>query len=194
MVRKIGIFGGSFDPIHYGHLLMAQDAQKALTLDEVIFMPTAQSPLKKQPPLFNDSERLQILNTALKDSGFKIMDWEIQQGGKSYTLNTVKYLKTLWPKDDLYWIIGHDQWPKLSQWFGIEALAKLISFIVVGATEGLLGDVGIPGLKIHFAPAHIVGISSTEIRNRLESGQPLDLFLPPEALIAIQEIYGRKRK
>tara|TARA_B100001248_G_C27399874_1_gene469225 strand:- start:4116 stop:4691 length:576 start_codon:yes stop_codon:yes gene_type:complete len=190
MSRKVGIFGGSFDPVHFGHLFMAQDAQEALSLDELIFMPTAQSPLKKQPPLFNDNDRLKILNAAVAGLGYSVMDWEIQQGGKSYTLNTVKHLKALWPEDKLYWVIGDDQWHTLPQWHGIEELAKLISFIVVGATEGLSEDPKVPGLKFYKVSPRVLDISATEIRNRLEKNLSVDLFLPPKALIAIQEVYS----
>lgn len=191
-MKKIGILGGSFDPIHNGHIAIAQDAYLQAALDMVFFMPTAQSPLKAHNPLANDIQRYRMIELALQNQPkFDVLDWELVEQGVSYTINTVHMLKKSWPQIRFYWIIGSDLLESLSQWKQINELVELIEFIVVQRPGSVVETPPIPNLKIQRINNPLCNISSSEIRQMVRAGKPIDELVPIEVknYILINNIY-----
>lgn len=186
---KIGFLGGSFDPVHFGHLLAAQDAYEQYQLDRVILVPAAQAPLKPNDVQSSAEDRLAMLNAAAGwDKRFEVSDVELRRGGLSYTIDSARYFRGLYPNDELYWIIGGDQLPKLHLWKDITELARLVEFIFLerpGYPVKARPD--IPGLRLHRCDGHLLAISSTELRERTRQGLSLDYFIPHKAIVYIKE-------
>lgn len=172
---RIGILGGAFDPVHHGHLLLAQEAQDALGLEKIILMPGAQTPLKGRAPAASDAHRLAMLTAAVRHRpDWEVCDWEIRQGGVSYSLNTAAYLRTRFPEAELHWIIGADQFTRLPDWHKIGELGRLVRFAVALRNgDNLKRPERLPVTVLAEAlPARRIDLSSTEVRERLASGKP----------------------
>ncbi len=182
---KLGFFGGSFDPIHHGHLIAAQDAREQLGLDRVIFIPSFHSPLKGAEPRIPPEDRAALLRLAIDGiPGFEVSTLEIERGGISYTVETVTELRRRHPGDRLYWILGQDQVARLPRWRRIRELAERIEFASLrrpGAADPGCPDV--PGLVVHPVASHTCDISSTEIRARVRAGRSIH-FLTPRSVVS----------
>jgi len=130
-MRKIALLGGSFNPIHEGHIAIAKAIHKELCIREIWFLPTVETPLK-QNELVDFQHRCRMIQLAIKPYRYmKLSKIEASLPKPSYTLNTVMKLKSLYPDVIFYWIIGYDQYLQLSQWYQIENLKEIIEFIVV---------------------------------------------------------------
>jgi len=186
---KIGFLGGSFDPIHLGHLVAAQDAFEQHKLDRVIFVPAAQAPLKPHDVQCPAEDRLDMLRAAINDDPrFDVSDYELRKGGVSYTIDSARHFKNQFPSDTLFWIIGGDQLPRLHLWKDIDELVTLVEFIFLnrpGHPAQVRAD--IPGLRLHRCDGHLVEISSTELRARIRQNRPLDFFIPHKAIVLIRK-------
>lgn len=186
---KIGLMGGSFDPVHFGHLIAAQDALEQHRLDRVILVPAAQAPLKPADVQSSGEDRLAMLRAATDwDHRFEVSDVEIRRGGISYTIDSVRHFQLLYPNDELYWIIGGDQLPKLHLWRDIEELARRVEFIFLERPgHPPKPSPPVPGLRLHRCDGHLIEISSTELRERVRLGRSLDYFVPHNAIVYIRE-------
>lgn len=187
---KLGFLGGSFDPVHHGHLLAAQDALEALGLDKVIFIPSAQAPLKANQPGLSAEHRLELLSLALEGIPyFETSTVEIDRGGVSYTVETACSLRELYPRAELYWIIGADQARCLRQWHRIDELAGLLAFACVGrpGSEVPGAELRVEGLRVCPVESHLCEISSSDIRERLRSGRPIHFLTPSRVIERITE-------
>jgi nicotinate-nucleotide adenylyltransferase len=186
---KIGFLGGSFDPIHFGHLMAAQDAYEQHGLDRLVFVPAAQAPLKPNDVQSTADDRLAMLRAAVEwDRRFEISDIELSRGGVSYTIDSARYFRALYPKDDLYWIIGGDQLPKLHLWRDVTELAQLVEFIFLERPGyPVKAKPEIPGLRLHRCDGHLLAVSSTELRERTRRNLSLDYFVPHKAIVYIRE-------
>jgi len=199
MSRRIGILGGAFDPVHLGHLILAREAQDALGLERVVFMPGARTPLKGKPPEATDDARLAMLREAVKDrTDWEVCDWEIRRGGVSYSIDTAQHLAARFPDAHRFWIIGADQLARLSAWHRIDELGRLATFAVaVRNGDKLVFPADLPPtVKVETLPARRIDISSTEIRDRLRDRLPgPELFLPATVydLIRTDGLYRRER-
>jgi nicotinate-nucleotide adenylyltransferase len=175
--------------VHFGHLLAAQDAFEQHGLDRVIFVPAAQAPMKAHRVQACPQDRVAMLQAALEgDSRFEISDLELKRGSVSYTIDSARQFRALHPRDDLYWIIGGDQLPQLHLWKEIEELAKVIEFIFLerpGFPTKPHSEVA--GLRLHRCDGHLLGVSSTELRDRMRRGLALDFFIPHKAIVYIQK-------
>ena len=175
--------------MHFGHLLAAQDAYEQHRLDRLIFVPAAQAPLKPNDVQSSADERLAMLSAAIEwDRRFEISDFEMLRGGVSYTIDSARHFRALYPHDELFWIIGGDQLPKLHLWREIGELAKLVEFIFLerpGFPVKSAPD--IPGLRLHRCDGHLLAISSTELRERTRRGLALDYFVPHKAIVYIRQ-------
>jgi nicotinate-nucleotide adenylyltransferase len=179
-VQRIGVFGGSFDPVHLGHLIAAQDAYEQLQLDRVVFMPAWQAPLREAGPRLDPEVRVELIRLAIADdSRFEVSTIEIDRGGVSYSVETALALRRQWPGERLFWIIGTDQAERLHGWHRIEELAGLVEFIVL-ARPGYAGLAGAaaPAVRLRTVAAHVFEVSSTEVRRRITEGKPVRFFLP----------------
>lgn len=193
---KIGFMGGSFDPVHFGHLLAAQDAYEQGPLDRLVFVPAAQAPLKPDVVKASPEARLAMLRATVEgDARFEVLDYEVRQGGVSYTIDTVRFLKTQYPADELLWVIGADQVGQLPRWHEIGELVRLVEFIVL-ARPGWSGGTppAIPGLRLRWCEGHEVRLSSTEVRQRVARGRPIDYMIPHKTVEYIREntLYRQK--
>ena len=190
---KIGFLGGSFDPVHFGHLIAAQDVLEQYQLDRLILVPAAQAPLKPRDVASSPADRLTMLRAAIEwDRRLELSDFELAKGGISYTIDSVRHFRAVFPQDELYWIIGGDQLPLLPQWKEIGELAGLIEFIFLERPRHpSKPHPEIPGLRLHRCDGHLIEISSSELRRRVQEGHSLHYFCPQKviAYIAAKQLY-----
>jgi nicotinate-nucleotide adenylyltransferase len=169
--------------------MAAQDVYEQCNLDRLILVPAAQAPLKPNEVQSPAADRLAMLRAAVEwDRRFEISDFELRRGGVSYTIDSVRHFQALYPQDELYWIIGGDQLPKLHLWKDITALAQLVEFIFLerpGHQVKAMPD--IPGLRVRRCDGHLLAISSTELRDRVKRDLSLDYFVPHKAIVYIRE-------
>jgi len=186
---KIGFLGGSFDPVHFGHLMAAQDAYEQQKLDRLVLVPAAQAPLKPNDIQSSAEDRLAMLRAAIEwDQRFTISDLELRRGGVSYTIDSARHFRKLYPNDELFWIIGGDQLPNLHRWKDIGELAKIVEFIFLERPGfPVRAKVEIPGLRLNRCDGHLLAISSTELRERVKHNLSLDYFVPHKAIVYIRE-------
>ena len=185
---KIGFLGGSFDPVHFGHLLAAQDAYEQHGLDRIVIVPAAQTPLKPGPAHSSAADRLAMVRAATEwDTRFEVSDFELARGGVSYTIDSARHFRAKYPGDRLFWVIGGDQLPLLHQWREVGELAKLVEFIFLERSGyPVKATPQIPGLRLHRCDGHLLAISSTELRDRTRRGLSLDYFVPHKAIVYIR--------
>ncbi len=183
---KIGIYGGSFDPVHLGHLLVAQAAIEELELDRLFFIPAAQSPFKPENKPAPDAARLQLLRLALAGkTNCEIDAQEIQRGGISYTVNTLRDYAQRFPGAELFYLIGADNVPKLNEWRDPAELARRAEFIVVPrpGEEPVNFPVPFRGRMLRGFP---FGVSSSVIRTRVAAGLAIEDLVPTAVAEAIR--------
>ncbi len=186
---KIGLMGGSFDPVHFGHLIAAQDVVEQFHLDRLLLVPAAQAPLKSNEVQSTATDRLAMMELAIEgDQRMEISDYELSKGGISYTIDTVKHFRAQYPDDALFWVIGGDQLPLLPKWKEIRELVEIVDFILM-ERPGYQAEVPseVPALKLHRCQGHLIEISSSEIRERRRRGLPLDYFCPQKVIAYIEE-------
>ena len=184
---RIGLFGGSFDPVHLGHLLVAQAAKEELQLDRLFFILAAQSPFKPDRQPSAARERLRLLRLALAGwTWCEVDEQEIQRGGISYTIDTVRDYVARFPDTELFYLVGADQAVQLGKWRAAADLARLAQFVVIprpGQNGTGLLPVPFRGRVLGGFP---VGISSSEIRARVKAGLPLEPLVPKPVAEAIR--------
>ncbi len=192
---KIGLFGGTFNPLHNGHLIIAEAAREYFSLDTVIFIPTCRPPHKNFNPEIPDSKRLSLLVQAIIDNPFfRVSDFEFQNSVPSYAIDTVKYFKKEYPDSSLLYIIGEDHIPVLKNWKNIETLQNEVLFIV--AERGGIEPGEETPYRIKKFPAPRIEISSTEIRKRCREGESIRYLVPDSVYKAIAEegLYSEEKK
>jgi nicotinate-nucleotide adenylyltransferase len=188
---KLGLYGGSFDPVHLGHLLVARAAHEELGLDRVVFIPAAQSPFKPGHLPTPGATRAMMLRMALQGLPWASLDLlEIERGGVSYTVDTLRHFRSAQPDAELFYLIGGDHAPSLPQWKDAATLAALAQFVVIprpGSPAPALPD-PFHGESLRGFP---LGVSSSELRARVGSGKSIR-FLTPDAVgeaIATNRLY-----
>jgi nicotinate-nucleotide adenylyltransferase len=170
---RIAILGGSFDPIHNGHIQMANQAIEKLGVDEVWFMPTSSTPLKEHTLTLNQSRIAMIDLVVKKNPSFKLCTLELERQGKSYTYDTLKVLKEMYPNDTFYWIIGNDQLAQFDKWKHADELVEMAHFVCFDR-DGQLTETKYDIKRLHMP---MVPVSSSEIR----IGNKLN-YLPEDVL------------
>jgi nicotinate-nucleotide adenylyltransferase len=189
---KIGIYGGSFDPVHLGHLLVAQAAVEELGLDKIFFVPAARSPFKKDNPPVPDALRLRWLRLALAGkTNWEIDVQEITRGGTSYTIDTLRDYAKRFQGAELFYLIGADNVAKLTEWREAMELARLAEFIVVPRPGGATANFCAP-FRGRVLKGFPLGVSSSQIRTRVKAGLPIEHLVPSAVAEAIRsaQIYG----
>jgi nicotinate-nucleotide adenylyltransferase len=190
----VALYGGSFDPVHCAHLKVAQAALEQVSLEKVIFIPAARSPLKVSVAKASDADRIEMLRLAsAEEPRFAVDTCEIARGGTSYTVDTVNLFHQKQPESPLYWIVGADQFELLPQWRRIEEIAARLTFIVLRRPGYSLSAPEIKGLRFVEVDAPLMEHSSSEIRRCLAAGAPVEAQLPPavEAFISSKGLYTR---
>lgn len=182
---KIGIYGGSFDPVHLGHLLVAQAAIEELGLEKLFFVPAAQSPFKPEKKPADGPTRLRLLRLALAEkTRCEVDDQEISRGGTSFTIDTLRGFAQKFSGAELYYLIGADNAAKLNQWRDANELAALAEFVAVPRPGGAIASFPAPfrGRTLKGFP---FAVSSTEIQARVRKGLSIENLVPPAVAEAI---------
>lgn len=185
---RIGIFGGTFDPIHNGHLVAAVNARHDLQLDRVLIIP-ANVPWQKvgQRVVSPAADRLAVVQAAVADvEGLEASDIEIRRGGPSYTADTVNELHALHPGAHLFLILGADAVAGLATWERVEVVRERVTLAVVNRPRS--GAVALaPGWDMVTVEIPALDLSSTDLRARAAAGRPLDFLLPAGAIRCLRE-------
>ena len=183
---RIGLYGGSFDPVHLGHLLVAQAAREEIQLDRIFLIPAAQSPFKPERQLVAAEIRTQMIRLALQGwTDCEIDTQEIRRGGVSYTVETARDYKTRFPDSSLFYLIGADHVPFLPKWRCAAELAGLVEFVVIPRPGEPLASLPEPFRGVHLA-GFPLGVSSSQIRARVRAGLAVDLLTGPLVAEAIR--------
>lgn len=179
MARHIGIFGGAFDPIHIGHLIIGQEIMLQCALDRVVFMPSGEPPLKRT--MASAEDRAMMVSLAVRDySGFELSRFELSRPGKSYTINTLRHLRrNMGENTKIFLIIGADNAVEMGDWFDPEGVLDL-AHVVVAERSGFERERVDPVFKsrMRFVETPLLDISSTAIRERVRTKRPISFFVP----------------
>ncbi|MCH7322181.1 nicotinate-nucleotide adenylyltransferase [Solibacillus sp. MA9] len=188
-MKKVGLFGGTFNPPHIGHLIMANEVYAALGLSEVRFMPNAKAPHKVVSKSATNEQRLKMVELAIEDVPyFNAETFELERGGVSYTYDTMKVLREREPDVEFYFIIGGDMIDSLHTWYQIDELIELVNFVGVKRP----GSEAKTDYNVRMVEAPEINLSSTFIRNRLQQQGSLQYLLPEavERYIRKEGLYG----
>lgn len=188
-MRKVGLLGGTFNPPHIGHLIMANEVKHALDLDEVRLMPTSIPPHKADPSDATPQQRLQMVELGVSGNpGLAASSFEVDRGGVSYTFDTIKALKDQEPEVDFHFIIGGDMIDMLPKWYNIDELLKIVKFVGV-RRPGAAGETHYPITMVHIPE---IDLSSTLIRNRIQTGGTIQFLVPDQIgnFIRQEGLYG----
>lgn len=193
-MADIGIMGGTFDPIHQAHLIIAEQARIALKLDKILFLPSGNPPHKTQRKITDKKIRCEMVKEAISDNPyFELCTYEISKEEYSYTAQTLEYLKN--DKDDFYLIIGEDSLAYLDKWYKPEVIVKLAHIAVYGRGENSKLEYEINRIKnilsadIKKIEAPLVDLSSTAIRESIKKKQSVKYQLPDSVI----EIINREK-
>ena len=182
--KRIGILGGTFNPIHNGHLLMAEQVYDKLKLDEVWFMPNKKPPHAESKETLADAYRVDMIALAIEDNPhFRLEGIELDRVGKSYTVDTMEILTTLYPTYEFYFIIGADMIEDLPKWHRINDLIKMVHFVGVGR-EGYRNETDYP---LIFIDAERMTVSSTSIRKAVAEQASIRYLAPASVAAYILE-------
>ncbi len=202
---RLGIYGGSFSPIHNGHLLLAESCREQCDLDEVWFLPAATNPLKQDGVLASDAHRTAMIELAIAGNhAFKCSPIELERGGLSYTVETLRELRKIVPQAELFLLVGGDSFASLFHWYKIVEICDLATICTVGRPGSNLNDWGrLPEvlnddqmalIKQHFVEMPLIGLSSTDIRSRIASGKSIRYMVPRsvEKYIETQRVFHKQ--
>ena len=191
--QNIGFYGGSFDPIHNGHLELAKELLEKAKLDRILFSPANQAPLREHSYVCSPSDRFAMVSAAVADTpGLEATDLEIQAGGTNFTLDSLRTLKSNMPDANFSVIIGADQLEKLPRWQRIEDLVKETEFIVLARPgHPLSPPTELPDLRMRSFNTREFKVSSSEVRNRIRDHLPIQELVPPPvaSIITQRKLY-----
>lgn len=193
--KKIGIMGGTFDPIHIGHLAIAQEAVEYKKLDKVLFIPTGNPPHKTEKEKTKAEIRLEMVKRAVEDNNFfKVDDYEVRKKEPSYSAKTMEYLKERYPESELYFIMGEDSLLNIESWYRYEEFLEYVVVLVakrLGENSEILEDkvedLKSKGYRVEIVPSHYLEISATNIRGKVKNGENPKYYLKQEVYDYILE-------
>lgn len=197
-MNNIGLFGGSFNPVHHGHLMAAQSALETFDLSQVWFVPSRVAPHKTQPRQADPDHRLAMLRLATEHNlDFDVCDEEIRRGGVSYTVDTVERLRSRHPRTRFSFIVGSDTLADLHGWKDIGRLLTLCDIVTIARPGFDLNTLGANALNLpppwpekllaRAAAGVRMDISSSDIRHRVAEGMSIRYMVPPEVEMYIAE-------
>jgi nicotinate-nucleotide adenylyltransferase len=180
---RTGIFGGSFNPIHNGHIALARQLREVAQLDEVWLMVSPQNPLKQQEGLLADDLRLQMAQMALKDDPFiKVSDYEFHLPRPSYTWHTLQSLQRDYQDREFVLLIGGDNWERFTRWYHWKDILRCYK-VVVYPRDGQGGTI----------QAALLPVSSTEIREKVRRGLSIEGLVPAAIVEDVKRLYGEMK-
>lgn len=198
-MERLGVFGGTFDPPHYSHLILAEEARAQLGLARVLWLPAGRSPFKQYRDITPVDVRLQMVSVAIADNpAFGISQVDIQREPPHYSADTIRLLQAEYPRAMLFWIMGEDSLRDLPRWHRAEEFVRSCELAVLGR-PGVEADISeveqaLPAVngRIHWVHAPQMEISSKDIRERIRAGRPVRYLLPPavRAIIRAQRLYA----
>ena len=188
-MAKTAIFGGSFNPVHNGHINLVKEIYRKVSLDRVIVMPTYISPFKKDDSGFvaDGKDRLEMCRLAFEDCGFaEVSDYELSRAQVSYSADTVAHLRDIYPDDELFFIMGSDMLLSLTKWYCFEEIMRLCTIIAASREEN---ENDIEGLRnkaddlAKYGKVIVINISafevsSTEIREKIIKNRDISCYVP----------------
>lgn len=196
--ERIGILGGSFNPVHLGHLILAENAADSFSLDRVLFMPCHIQPLKGQAGTVAAEQRVAMTEAAIMDNPrFELLDIEIKRGGTSYAIDSVREIRRFYPGAEVFFIIGADTLSELHLWKDINVLLEICQFAVLARPGYDLDAIFESGLKLsgnrvaqirrNVATGRLIDISSSDIRQRVAEGRSIRYLVPRSVEMYIAE-------
>jgi nicotinate-nucleotide adenylyltransferase len=192
-MRHIGLLGGTFDPIHYGHLVIAEEVRYVLHLDEMVFIPTGQPPHKPGRIVTAAQYRVAMLELAIAENPyFAISLIDVERSGPSYTVDTLRQLRKEWGTNTaLYFVIGWDSLQELHTWHDSAGILEQLTYLVAVRRPGYVEEPGynelleaqLPGIQLRLLviPVPQLDISATDLRQRIAEGRPIK-YQTPEAV------------
>jgi nicotinate-nucleotide adenylyltransferase len=191
----IGILGGTFDPVHYGHLAAAQEAAAVLGLDRVLFLPANDPPHKREESVTAAAQRLAMVKLAIADNPlFDLCEIELYRSGPSYTVDTLRSLRSTLPNTELYFIVGMDSLTELPGWhdpIGILDLAHVIAVHRPGwntvDVRDLVAKIPTAASRVQVIPMPGLDLSATDLRSRIHDGRPVRYLIPDPVIGYIRE-------
>lgn len=199
---RIGLFGGSFDPVHLGHLILAEQCREQARLDEVWWIPAAVSPLKERGPFASDRQRLEMLELAVAGhSAFRVVDVELKRGGTSYTVETLETFRQEYPDREFFLLLGSDSLASFARWRDPSRICALATPLVYArpgtsvAWDSLAPFVAPERLQAYTELAlrsRLIDISSSDLRERIRQGMSIRYLVPRavEQYIIHQKLYA----
>ncbi|MDF2541670.1 MAG: hypothetical protein K0S47_1388 [Herbinix sp.] len=200
-MKKIGIMGGTFNPVHHGHLMLAENAYEQIGLDQILFMPSKNPPHKPKNEIVSEEHRINMIKLAIKDnSHFSTSFVELEREGITYTADTLTELTRKYPDTEFYFIVGADSLYMMQDWMEPQIVFDLSTILVAVRddvkTEGLMKHAEFLketfGAKIILLEMPTIEISSNNIRNRVAEHKSIRYYVPDEVITYIQanELYG----
>jgi nicotinate-nucleotide adenylyltransferase len=188
--RRIGVFGGAFDPPHIGHLVVAQDAIEALDLDLLLIVPSARPP--HRDAVLDAEQRLELVRTVFDgDPRIEVSDIELRRPGPSWTVDTLKEIRRRWKPDELVLVIGADQYRSFDSWRGPLGILELAELAVMPRDGELPRED--PRYPFVAAPVTRVDVSSTRVRERLSTGRSVRYLVPDTIQERLEEIWSERK-
>ncbi len=203
---RIGIFGGSFDPLHLGHLILAEHCREQARLDQVWFVPAATSPLKQHGPVATNRQRLEMLEIGLAGhDAFRVEECELQRGGVSYTVDTLRQLQAEHPGNEWFLLVGGDSLADFARWREPAEICRLALPLVyqrpghavsLDSLRALVDPARMDEIARQAIEARQVEISSTDLRQRLAAGRSIRYLVPRavEVYLLNNQVYSAKHK
>jgi nicotinate-nucleotide adenylyltransferase len=189
-LKKIAIYGGTFDPVHHAHLILAREAIETLSLEKVILVPAAISPLKKSAPVASGEVRLAMLRAAINgEPEFEVDECELRRPPPSYTIDTIREIRQRERDAEIHCLIGEDHVERLPQWSRFPELDKMVRFVVLDRT-------GKQPTHSYQVIRRRIDISATEIRRRVAQNESIRYLVPEsvEKIIHREKLYWEQSK
>ncbi len=195
---KTGIFGGSFNPVHKGHIHLAESIRQELGLDRIFFVPSRISPHRSSAEYVSAEDRLEMLRLACRErEGLEVCSYELDSDRVSYTIYTVEYFREIYPEDELFLLVGSDMLMSFDKWYRFEDILKITALAVCSRNEGDMNQLHekageLSGFgRIFLIPASPVEVSSTEIRKKIAKKQKISCYLDENVVqyIRLKNLY-----
>jgi nicotinate-nucleotide adenylyltransferase len=191
---RLGLFGGTFDPIHYGHLIVAEEIRHALALNEVLFLPAGEPPHKRGWTISPTADRVAMTRLAIADNAaFGLCLLDVERAGPSFTADTLEALARQRPAAEIYFIMGEDSLAELPTWHAPERILRAAR-LAVALRPGVTADLSrleraLPGVtaRVSLVPTPEVGIAARDLRQRVAAGRPIRYQVPPAVEAYIRE-------